>query len=402
MAIHRNPAILLPGILLYAAAIVRAQDAAPLTDPASTNKIEALLSSGDSRLVAWGAHYAITAKSPELSAELLDLAERWQPTPPDPSPDDLDSAELNSAKSNQAIADHSDAYDATAAVLDALIQLHITPEASTLRNLAADFPNQVAILMTRLPEDEAQALSLEFYRLNSGTRPGKHEIKTRGAHNLEYVSAVLLAQHPPAGFAAGIFSSIYTHATITIIKPGYSEAGTYGSGIGQCCGIDSSHHDWPLFGVYQLSADKTEGYFVLIAGADPVYAGRSETRHVLFDGCANFSFLVFGPEERRRFVARWLGKDPDDLAWEIETTDTITFRSNQQVYEELNKFIAHEQEKYRATAAALGARNLMTVSEQEESLPYLDLTFKDQRGAGALPIPEPSSLPAHVSWPKQP
>ena len=53
MAIHRNPAILLPGILLYAAAIVRAQDAAPLTDPASTNKIEALLSSGDSRLVAW-------------------------------------------------------------------------------------------------------------------------------------------------------------------------------------------------------------------------------------------------------------------------------------------------------------------------------------------------------------
>jgi hypothetical protein len=394
MAIHRNRSILLLGVLMFVSKICLPQDAAaPLTEPASTPKIEALLTSGDPRLVAWGAHYAVAAKNEELKSTLIELAERWQASP-STDPDERDPAPAN----------RSDSYDALAAVLDALIQLHITPETSTLRNLAADFPNQVAIMITRLAEDDALSLSQEFYRLNPGTgdpsvRRGANQ---RGAGNLQYVSAALLAQHPPTGFAAEIFSSIHTHATITILKPGRSEAGAYGGGMGLCCANEDSHRDWPLFGFYQLTAIKTEGYFVLISNPDPIYAGRTETRSVPFDGCANFSFLTFGSDERRRFVAHWLGKDPDDLAWEIETPGVITFHSNQQFYEELNKFIVREQEKYRATGAALVAKNLMTVSEQEESLPHLDLAFKDQRGPDATPIPEPASLVPNVSWPKQP
>jgi hypothetical protein len=313
---------------------------------------------------------------------LTDLADRWQATAVDASGEKLDATPT----------DQTDQHDGMAAVLDAIIQLHAQLSPATLRNLAADFPNQVAILLSRLPPDEAQSLSEEYYR----TDP-----KTRGARNLQYVSASLLALRPPAGFAADLFSSIHNHATITITKPGYSEARGYGTGMGGVCFVDDGHGDWPLFGVYQLSAAKTQDFFVLIADPDPVYAGRSETRHESGDFCMNFTWLTLGPEERRRFVAHWLGLDPDNLKWETEATDTIVYRSDEQFYRELEKFIAHEQQKYRATGAALVAKNLMTVSEQEESLPYLDLGFKDQRGPDSLPIPEPASLPQRVSWPEQ-
>jgi hypothetical protein len=379
----RNAAIHLPSFMLVFILIgvgaCLAQEGAPFPQPPSTDKIANLLSSGDPRLVAWGVHYALVAKDPRVIPNLIDVADRWEAT--------LDSniGEADSAQTDQ--------HDAMSAVLDAIIQLHGTVTTASLRNLAGNFPNQTAILLSRKPPDEAQSLSQEFYQ---------GDAKTRGAHNLQYVSAVMLAQHPPPGFAADLFSSIHNRATITITKPGYSEAGTYGGGMGGSCFVDDSHQDWPLFGIYQLSTDKIEGSIVLIAGPDPVYVGRSETRHGIADFCQNFTFLVLGPEERRRFVARWLGMAPDDLDWETEATQTIVYRSDEQFYRELRKFIAHEQDKYRATGAALVAKNLMTVSEQEDSLPYLDLQFKDQRGSDARPIPAPASLPPHVSWPKQP
>ena len=371
------------GLVVCLGAACRAQDGAPLTESPSTDKIENLLSSGYPRLVAWGAHYAVTAKDEGVVPELTQLAGQWQAMAIDSSGEIPDAVPI----------DETDQHDAMAAVLDAIIQLQVSVTPATLRNLAGDFPNQVAILLSRLPLDEGQSLSEEFYRLDP---------KTRGAHNLQYVSAALLAQRPPFGFVADLFSGIHNHATIAITKPGYSQEGGYGSGIGQCCFGEDSHKDWPLFGVYELSASKREGSFVLLTGPDPIYAGRSQTRQDATDGCQNFTFLVLGPEERRRFVARWLGKDPADLGWETEATHTIVYRSDEQFYGDLRRFIVHEQEKYRATGAALVMKNLMTVSEQEKSLPYLDLGFKDQRGPDALPIPQPKLLPPQVSWPKQP
>jgi hypothetical protein len=373
-------AIGLLGLTLYLGGACRAQNGAPLTESPSTGKIENLLSSGYPRLVAWGAHYAVTTKDQGVVPQLTDLAEHWPAMAVDSSGEKPDAAPN----------DQTDQHDAMAAVLDAIIQLQVAVAPATLRNLAGDFPNQVAILLSRVPLDEGQSLSQEFYHSDP---------KTRGAHNLQYVSAALLAQDPPEGFVADLFSGIHNHATITIIKPGYSQEGLYGSGVGECCVGEDLHRDWPLFGVYQLSKSKAEGYFVLLTDPDPIYAERSETRHE--GGCENFTFLVLGPEQRRRFVARWLGKDPSDLEWETEVAHTIVYLSDEQFYGDLLRFIAHEQEKYRATGSALVMKNLMTVSEQEEPLPYLDLSFKDQRGSDAVPIPEPNWLPPRVSWPKQ-
>lgn len=132
-------------------------------------------------------------------------------------------------------------------------------------------------------------------------------------------------------------------------------------------------------------------------------ARRQEVRHGRTDTCSNVNFVVLGPEQRRNFVARWLGIDPDDIPWKSEATVEIVYRSDQQFYVELRQFIAREQEKYRSTSRALVRKNLMTASEQEESLPSIDLAFDDHRGANARWIPDPNPLGApHVSWPKEP
>ena len=143
-----------------------------------------------------------------------------------------------------------------------------------------------------------------------------------------------------------------------------------------------------------------DGAFLVVSGANPVYAVRSETTHYHRNFCADFSFAVLGPEQRRSLIAQMLNIAPDAIDWKNETQANIEFKSDQQFHRDLLLFIATQQKEYRMTAGALVAKNLMTVSEQEDSLPYIDLSFEDQRGAGYSPIAQPPSLPFHVTCPK--
>lgn len=231
LSAHRL-AVLAFGLLLPFAGICQAQDIQTSGGSASSDLTEKMLASGDPRLIVWGAHYAIAAKNQEVVPQLLDVAERWQATHVDLS------AEMGSED------DPTDQHDATTAVLDAIIQLHAQVSPSTLRNLAVDFPNQVAILLSRLSGDESTTLRLEFYRMQP---------HTRAADNLQYVGGALLAKDPPPGFAAELFSSIHNRAIIKITRPGYSEESTYATGIGGSCFVDDTHQvGWPTFGTYEL------------------------------------------------------------------------------------------------------------------------------------------------------
>jgi hypothetical protein len=361
------------------------QDFAHLAGPPSENEIEGWLLRGNSRAVAWGANYAVATGNRALVPTLLSLADRWQP---------IASLSPDSDPPPSLATDQFDQRDAMAAVLDALIHLHVLVPASTLRNLAADFPNYVAILLARPPLEESRALSLELYH---------SEPKISGEHNLQYVSAVLLAQSPPPGFVADLFAGIQNRATIFVTRPGSAaRPPALRGGSAGCFGPREPRKDWPNFGVYVLSGAKVEGSFVIIPGTHPVYAGRSETTHYCGGQCQDFQSLVLGPEERRSFLAQMLNVQPDDIGWDTESKTTLEFRSEPQFYRDLEKFIAGQQMKYRVTAAALAAKNLLSITEQEESLPQLDLHLEDQRGEGYESIAVPSWLPPHVSWPDRP
>lgn len=344
-------------------------------------KIQALLRSGDPQSAAWGAHYVLQTRNQSLVSDLLSLAENWQPLPRQ----DSDGANPDEEKRKGLPADDVDRRDAMSAVLDALIQMHVSVPVETLRNLAPDFPNYVAVLLSRLPLEESSPLAFDLYRFSPPS-----------ASSLQYVSAALLAQEPPPGFADDLFSRIHVRATIFVTKPGAGEFGTGGGGH-DCFQLApaAARQGWPSLGTYEFSKTQRVGSFLVAPGVDPIYAIRSETTHYAGDSCLHMVSL--GPEERRRLLAQILNISPEAIHWQTQLDESIEFKSDEQLASDLQSFITIQQEKYRATAAALVAKGLITSAEQEVSLPHLDIRLNDVRGNDYAAITPPSPLPAHVS-----
>ncbi len=343
----------------------------------SKSKIEGLLLSNDPKSIAWGAHYAVLAGDQSLLPDLLSVAAKWQLTSESSGEDDS-SARLTAAQ--------LDERDSTAAILDDLIVMDASVPVTTLRSLAKDFPNFVAILLSRLPLEESQPLSLELYRSD-----------IKNGYSLQYVSAALLAQAPPSGFVADLLSSIHVRARIFVTKPGVEVKQHLRGGSLGC--VDVPHDQWPSFGIYTLSQYRIADALIVPLGGHPVYAVRSETIHYRNDACEMTGVpLVLGPEQKLGFLAQMLGIEPDRFGWKIEIQQNIEFNSDQQFFDAVHSFVALQQQQYKRTAAALFAKNLMTTSEQEKSLPQLDMYIEDQRGSDYTPIEKPSFLPSNVMW----
>jgi hypothetical protein len=365
---------------LVARASAQMPSATNALPPEST--LESWLTSEDPRLVAWGAHDVLVARDSILTPQLVTLASRWQPL----SLRDSDTESYSSQT-------RKDERDAMAAVLDTLIQMNVALPTDTLQNLAPDFGNDVAILLSRMSGEESNSLSFDFYR-----SPPEQEF------SLQYVSAALLALHPPAGFAADLLSSISVQANVIVVLPGSERLG---SGIGGSSfgGLpERPRESWPMIGQYRLTKQKSDGASLVVAGIDPIYAIRSESTHFLPQSSSIDMFL--GPEERLRLIAEMLGVPREEIQWNTVAYTTIEFQSLEQFESELLVFVEEERAKHRATAAALADRNLLSLAEAEQSLPELKLKISDRRGESALPniegvLPpslDPPNLPARVEW----
>jgi hypothetical protein len=277
-----------------------------------------------------------------------------------------------------------------ASVLDALIQMNVTVPADTLRTLAPDFGNAVAILLARLPDDESKPLSLDFFR-----SPPEH------GFGLQSVSAALLALHPPFGFASDLLSSIRVHAVVyVIINPG-PPAG--GRGWSSSCGAfsDQPRPNWPVIGWYALSREKSDGAELVVAGIDPIYAARRQSARYRDDVCGDSSSMYLDPNERLRLIAEMLGVPPESMPWQTEVVKTIEFQTPQQFDDALLAFVEEQQEKYGETAYALADRGLATF-DLRDSLPELELELDDMRGQTGDPLVKLLSLPPHVEWASSP
>jgi hypothetical protein len=285
--------------------------------------------------------------------------------------------------------EETDERDAMAAVVDALIQMKAPVPADTLRGLAPDFGNEVAVLLSRMPAEEAAPLRFELYRL-----PGPN------TDGLQYVSASLLALHPAPGFAADLLTHLYVRATVYAVLPGAPE---FGSGVAGDCFSEyqAPRKDWPVTGQYGLSQHKGDGATLLVAGIDPIYATREQSTHYLGGSCRRPG-VHLGPEQRRRLIAEMLSTSPDEIPWQTSLETRIEFQSLPQFDSALMAFVEEQQRKFRTTTAELVAHDLLTPAEAEQSLPQLELTLNDRRGAEAVPIPDLTDLPQHVKWASSP
>jgi hypothetical protein len=282
--------------------------------------------------------------------------------------------------------EQTDQRDAMVAVLDALIQMNVPVPADILRALAPDFGNAAAVLLSRMPPEESGPLSFDLYRS-----------RTEHGYGLQYVSAALLALHPVPGFAADLLANVSVQAYVHVVLPGSKPNGMGFSG--SCIGpSDGPREDWPMSGQYALSKQKSDGAMLLVAGIDPIYATRKQSVQYLGDGCSMSWGVSLGPGERFRLIAEMLSIPPEEIPWEICPTTTIEFQSLLQFDNDLLAFVEEQQDKYRATADALAAHDLVTAPEAEQCLPELILHLIDDRGKGAIPIPKRSDLPARVEW----
>ncbi len=355
----------------------------PVAALPSEKTIESWLLSGQPRLVAWGAHDTLLAGDKNLIPDLLTLAGRWQtlsrqrfdPTVPDASlPDGL-------------FPEQADQRDAMAAVLDTLIQMRVPVPADTLRSLAPDFGNDVAVLLSRMPAVDAGPVSFSFYRSAS-----EH------SYGLQYVSAALLARHPVPGFAADLLARIKVEATVIATTPGSEQ---YGGGRSDgACGpsFEIPRKGWPVTGQYRLSRRQRDGAVLLVAGVDPIYTTREQSTFYTGDACGMSMYMYLDSDERLRLIAEMLNIPPDRFPWSTTPQTTISFQSLPQFYDELMSFVEKQQRQYLATVAALSDRSLLTPAEAEQALPELNLKLSDRRGEGSTPIPAPPNLPPHVEW----
>ena len=367
--------LLIGWAVLSAATIGRGQTAAESVALPSEKTVQGWLHSGDPRLIAWGAHDALAMHDLSLAPDLLALAKQWQP---------LSTQSGGDSRPEKLSEEQEGRRDGMAAVLDALIQMNVAVPADTLRNLAPDFGNHVAILLARMPSAESEAPSLEFFRSPPGNVSG-----------LQYVSAALLALHPPVGFAGELLAGVTARATIVVVLP---NAEPMGFGYAGDCASESEEQreDWPMVGQYTLSKAKSDGSPVVVGGIDPIYFTRLESTRYLGNACGVGVYL--GDEERKRLIAEMLDVAPDDISWKTELQTTIAFQSPEQFHIDLLAFVAGQQQMYRRTAEDLEARNLLGRGEVSQSLPRLELKIMDVRGPGAEPIPKDENLPARVEW----
>jgi len=355
-----------------------------LPNPSPQQSIESLLASGDPRLVAWGAHNALVANRRDLIPDLLSLAAQWRPIVrknPDAwnAADDLPQEDLVRR-------------DAMQAVLDTLIQMNVPVPADVLLSLAPEFGNDVAVLLSRMPQEQAIPLALDFY----------HSTAERGS--LGFVSTAMLALHPQPGFAADMLRSTDVYAFIMVVQPGKMLGGAHGGPDCFAGGFGAPKQDWPLIGQYLVRGGqppveaKARGSAIpLVGGIEPTYAIREEARHYRAGSCG--TGVDLGREDRRRLIAEMLGVGPEELPWQTEVSMNLEFHSPEQLNASIRRFIAEQQAKYRLTVAALLQRNLITPSEARTALPHLLLKIHDDRhDENAAAISKPADLPANVKW----
>jgi hypothetical protein len=280
-------------------------------------------------------------------------------------------------------------------VLDAVILLDGRISTQGLLKLQGDFPAQVAVLLSRMPEPETESTLLAMVH----DADPQHKEQRR-------VAAELLAREktPPAGFVTSLMrgADVEGDVRVDVSRPGRPAAGTLN--WNSSCESDiwlnqPQPSDWPNVGQYSLSTtiDKRNATSYRIAGR--ILALRVEgTRTKVFPYCYPIGDL--DTRARLQIVAELLGRDSLDI--QTDETTTIFAASTAEYERKLREFVAQEEEKFSVVEKQLQRAGWVTSDEvaRGEVKPRLHLTVIDIRlnGDKKFKLPSIDFHDARIDW----
>jgi hypothetical protein len=331
--------------------------------------IQTWLNSGDPRLVAWGAYFARVNADDQATPAMLNLAENW--TPPESDRDEAGRAEIN----------------AMSDVLDTLIVRNKNVPPVALSAIASSFPNQSAILASRLPISEATPLLLTWYDMRNSEHPSP----------FPRIAAMLLSKAPPPGFAASVLAESEETLHVTVVSGNYGVGGGLGSSGG--CGDGGGgapQTGWPPLFFYGIeeNAPHSHNPVLVRAGGDTITYVRID-QHTGWGSC--FYPHPLTASTRVHLVVQMLGGDTKKIPWAVERQDSITYESDSQFLRELQDRVTQEEDQMRETARDLYVRGFLTGDEADSVRPKLVVTILDDRKAGSPPLPQPETRDPRTS-----
>ncbi|MGP8260082.1 MAG: hypothetical protein ACLQM6_09045 [Acidobacteriaceae bacterium] len=355
---------------LWARGFAPAQTPAAYAGTPPAEKIAAWLKSDIGRDRAWGAYYAAQTKDATLLPELEGLAERWEPLPPHDDPEFPYYKPDPTLKPEQV-----DRLDAMTAVLDAVILLDGRVSAKGLLNLQGDFTAQTALLLSRMPETEAEPTLLTMV----------HDANPQHGEQRR-VAAELLAREktPPAGFVASLMRGADVEGDVTVQVPVPSKPGTTFASGSSCEADTALEHpqpsDWPLLGQYSLRTNIYAKNATSYRIAGRIQVARIEgTRTKVFPTCYPIGDL--NTQARLQIVAELLDRVEIDLVLQPVEKTTILATSTAEYERKLREFVAQEEEKFSVVERQLQRAGWVTADEVAggEVKPRLHLTVIDMR-----------------------
>ncbi len=334
----------------------------------------AWLHSPDPRIQAWAAHDILVAHATDLITDLKAQLERVAPA-------GLDDA---SRLAN---------FRTTLAMLDTLIQLDATLPAVSLERiekLGYNSQTEELVLLSRLPQDEAESVIRSFYR------PGNS-----GNYTASRVAAQMLARHPPKGWVAEFLSSIVitVHVVVTD-ENSYAGLGPGVAAIG-CGGSGPMPSDWPEIGRYAFQ-DPPKDHRALpsnetlfLSAPDPVYLLRSVSRTYYPEVCGGFSGL--SDAIRSHVVGTLLNGTPESPFPEQLVTLHITFHSRDAYRDQIQAFVDEQQQNFNEVAARLTSLDLLTEEERQATNLRINLALQDLRNHPDQDLPTLTFRPP-IQW----
>jgi len=267
-----------------------------------------------------------------------------------------------------------DAWLATSAVIDSLLQLEADIPAGVIMSLNQRYTGEKVIMLARNPLANKDAL-LEVMRSNTG-------VAWRAAGNL-------LAAAKAPGLAALLLKDLRLSVTVLVVDP--HSGGGVGSG-NSVCGLSglamiAVPQEYPPIGLYGLAESPSRGFVVLAPGPRTVYYSRT----VVSPGTrapGPSSAPLYGRNEAIiEYLVILLAIPPGELGLKTEETYSEEWKGAAALTERLIQIRAQVTAKYQSVAARLIDAGLLTEPEWAELGPRIEIHLTDFRSNKSAPLP---------------